>query len=464
MVSIERRKIFLGVESIYGSIIVALLLSSFIGLYMIMLDNQQINYNEIMSSLNIENKRSSERVTASINGDKLYLSSNIESKIIMILARNYSETYYIDLSKNPIIVRPDSLTYISEDLLQWMFNMRSKGFNIFMMTGYGNIIPLNDEIDLLTRSSDNQISACFPYDFAFNATKDVYYIIYGTWTAFVRQNTSIGSIYSLIPTYSWDINTSYTIFQSPINGTIYLRRSVGALPLLETKKWFKPPTIMYAPDPTDLRVVIRLLVDNPYGDGSWQTIYWGSGNTVITYLYNGSVLVQTNASWSYPYGAIYDSRVNNPVSPGYYRFFINITNYVALQLYLEMHVYVRSNDATGFYNDKAWTGYTGDQYRPYLISPVSYPNGNFLNSISDINIFRNWSFIINQGSPSQQPSPQYNGLYLFIGVSGYLGKTYTLNILNISRYSPDINGFIKADNGYLIYDLTPLFYYGWRYS
>jgi hypothetical protein len=176
------------------------------------------------------------------------------------------------------------------------------------------------------------------------------------------------------------------------------------------------------------------------------------------------VLVQTNASWSYPYGAIYDSRANNPVSPGYYRFYINITNYVALQLYLEMHVYVRSNDATGFYNDKAWTGYTGDQYRPYLISSVSYPNGNFLNSISDVNIFRNWSFIINQGSPSQQPSPQYNGLYLFIGVSGYLGKTYTLNILNISRYSPDINGFIKADNGYLIYDLTPLFYYGWRYS
>ena len=69
----------------------------------------------------------------------------------------------------------------------------------------------------------------------FRAEQGYYYIVQGSWKAYYYDNNEIREI----PVYKWDVNVSYTIFQSPVTGIIYLKNYTGYLPVLQTVDWFR---------------------------------------------------------------------------------------------------------------------------------------------------------------------------------------------------------------------------------
>jgi len=102
-----------------------------------------------------------------------------------------------------------------------------------------------------------------------------------------------------ITAYKWDANQSYIIFQSPINGRIYLRAETYTLSTLTTASWFKAN----APTPV-ATVTIKL------GTSSTQytvaTVnatpvsgYITLSQSQITVSYTPTTLTATNSStWS----------------------------------------------------------------------------------------------------------------------------------------------------------------------
>lgn len=448
------------IESVYGAIIIAILISLFVGLYISSIERQQKSYENIVGSLEIESRRFSEKVSVKRSGNEILVSSSVDTRVIAVVARSGNTTYLLDLRDRPIEIRQDTYTTLPSDVRDWIETMWRRGLDIYMVTSNGNMIAVDSPADL---SQGGYIGSCFPYDIVFDGVRGVYYIIYGTWTAYIQRPDT--GTYAMIPTYTWDINTSYTIFRSPIDGKIFLRRATGSLPILETRSWFRYPTVMYAPDPTDLRVLVRIFLESPYGENKWVDIYYGSGTTNITYVYNGSVVVTTSALWYYGYGVIYSRQYPGTVPVKTYNFTVYIVNYVALPLYLTYYVYVYPSWG-GWNNvrrDVAWVGSTGDMYYPYLVSNVIYVNGREL-YINSITYYKDWSFSLSTPYQSNQlVSPYANSIDLYIGVQGWLGRTYTLQIVNTTVYTPNTSGYIVASNGNTIYDLTPLFYYGWVY-
>jgi len=92
--------------------------------------------------------------------------------------------------------------------------------------------------------------------------------------------------------YWWDANTSYIIFQSPINGKVYFRQESYTLSTLNTKPWFLNIDI-----PSSITITLKLYDgnNNYYGVSISRTAnYVGS----TTYVFTGSkLIVRVNASY-----------------------------------------------------------------------------------------------------------------------------------------------------------------------
>ncbi len=453
-----------GVESLYGAIIITMLILSFIFIYTSYKEDQRRSYDSVMDSLNIEHERSLENIFVSdvnYSTKQIYVSSNINTKIIGVLIRGNSTILYFDLRNNSIILSSESSTALPIDLSEKIFNYAKQGYKIYLITKRGNLIPLN--IDPYISNLDNSFLRNTIYnmfDYVFYAEKNVYYVIYGNWDVYIyNQSLGLPQIYPYV--YLWDINTSYTIFKAPETTYIFLKRSSQNRGVLETKSWFKLPTILYAQDPTDLRIILDIYVDTPYL-GKWTRITWGSGTTTIQYFYNGSIVVIVNASWIYPGGLIAYWRYDNYVDPRTYNLTIVVRNF-GLELYIEAtHTLVTKDAVNRFLSNLAWTGSTGDFYYPYIFSSVMFPGGSKYIG-SDLHKYLNFTFTILQGSSRQTPEPQANEVDLYISVVNYINKVYSLSIVNVSRYDP-VNGYIVASNGNKIFDLSPLIYYGWSYK
>jgi len=105
-----------------------------------------------------------------------------------------------------------------------------------------------------------------------------------------------------ITAYKWDANQSYIIFQSPINGRIYLRAETYTLSTLTTASWFKAN----APLPGSVATatiklgyigstVSTIATVDLYGVSGYMTV----SQSQITVSYNPTTLTATNSStWS----------------------------------------------------------------------------------------------------------------------------------------------------------------------
>jgi hypothetical protein len=96
-----------------------------------------------------------------------------------------------------------------------------------------------------------------------------------------------------ITAYKWDANQSYIIFQSPINGRIYLRAETYTLSTLTTASWFT----VNAPLPSLGTITIKtpnILIDTTtlYGASGYSTLT-GSSKTIS---YRPTTLTVTNSS------------------------------------------------------------------------------------------------------------------------------------------------------------------------
>jgi len=455
----KRSIIYRGVESLYGAIIITMLILSFISIYLVYKEDQIRSYDDIMNSLDLEYERLLEKiyvVEVNLSSNQIFLNSNIDTDIIGILLINNSSTYYINLSNNSVRLVAGETNSLPANLSSEILNYAKQGYKIYLLSKRGNMILLNID-PFIRRISDEPIYKLF--DYVFYAEKDVYYIIYGNWDVYV-YNQTLGSpqIYPYV--YFWDINTSYTIFKAPENTYIYLKSSFQNRSILETKKWFKAPTILYAQDPTDLRIVFNIYLDSPYL-GRWVTIYWGSGITNISYYYNGSIVINTSVSWVYPGGLQAYWRYSNSVPPKIYNFTVIVKNFGLPIIVRVYHTLITQDQVYRFIVGLAWTGTTNDYYFPYLFSSINFINGNeYVGSDLYKNI--DFSFNVPPGMPTQGPSPEANEVDFYAGIVGYIASKYYLNTFNVTIYSP-INGYILASNGNKIYDLSPQIYYGWSY-
>ncbi|MGC9147824.1 MAG: hypothetical protein ACP5GI_00015 [Sulfolobales archaeon] len=460
----NRSRIRRGIESLYGAILTTMLIISFISLYTMYKEDQRRSYEAIINSLNIEYERSLENIFISgvnYSSKQIYISSSIDTEIVSILASRNDTTLYIDLRNTSLKIPGGLPIALPIDLSEKIFNYAKQGYKIYLITKRGNLISLNIDPymnNLGSSLTNNTIYSMF--DYVFYAEKDVYYIVYGSWDVYIyNQSLGLPQIYPYV--YIWDINTSYTIFRAPESTYIFLKRSYQNRGIMETKSWFKSPTILYAQDPTDLRIILDVYLDPPYL-GKWTRITWGSGTTSINYIYNGSVVIVINASWTYPGGLIAYWKYENYVEPKTYNLTVIVRNF-GLELYIEAtHTLVTKDAVNKFLSNLAWTGVTGDYYYPYIFSSVVFPGGSKYVG-GDLYRYLNFTFSILKGSYGQTPEPQANEVDLYISVVGYVSKTYYLNIINTTKYSP-VNGYIIASNGNKIFDLSPLIYYGWSYN
>jgi hypothetical protein len=95
-----------------------------------------------------------------------------------------------------------------------------------------------------------------------NAVAGYYYAVNTTLTGNLSAfyiNWTDGNIY-YIPTYIWDANTKYIIFQAPASTTIYLIYNTSqSIPVLSTRSWFNIP-----PAPTFGSVSVSVTFPSPW--------------------------------------------------------------------------------------------------------------------------------------------------------------------------------------------------------
>jgi hypothetical protein len=121
----------------------------------------------------------------------------------------------------------------------------------------------------------------------FDAVSGYYYIVKGNYDVFYVDSSG-NRIW--IQAYQWDINSSYTIFQSPISARIYLINSTSTKPVLSTAVWFTQSK------PSDSSLALKITVTY---SARWSTTTKvfspSSRNDTNIIYYNGSAIV---SSWS----------------------------------------------------------------------------------------------------------------------------------------------------------------------
>jgi len=121
----------------------------------------------------------------------------------------------------------------------------------------------------------------------FDAIAGYYYVVRGNYDVFYIDSSG-NRIW--IQSYTWDINTSYTIFQSPISARIYLVNSSVTKPILITRSWFAPSKP--SNDSLALKITVEYSARWPTTTRTFQPT---SRNDTDTVIYNGSTVV---SSWS----------------------------------------------------------------------------------------------------------------------------------------------------------------------
>ena len=451
-----------GIESIYGAILATILMSSFILIYDSYITNQQRYYEDIMRSMKLEHERSLENIyieRIDPGAKQIYLSSSISTKIIGIILRSQGETVFIDLRSDPVIVR-GNLTPVPQNLSEIILDNLVGSNKIYVLTERGNIVSINTDPLNFFREAYRY----YNFDYVILAKKDIYYILYGNWDVYIL-NTSLGQPQVYREVYFWDINTSYVIFRSPIDGYVFLKRSIVNKTILETKKWFSAP----APLPRDLGVVFSITT-NLYGQyfrysGRLDPLV----NINISYQYNGSVIISNTTTIDFRYregvalfnfsniivpyqSTTIEVRINATIPSEYSNTIALIMNPI---IYVDYGSSTKQNlwASNQYYSNPSWvSGWFGLYVYSNQFSASS--SGSYATNVY-VNVpTYYWDYIV----PAAQNQQVVN-------VLGY--KYWTWGIVTLSNttiYRPDQRGYITASNGYLIYDLTPQIYFDWVYK
>ncbi len=217
-------------SSLYGAIVMSLILVIFASLYssaVANLSRQGEVYREAFRGLLEASSESLDLYLNSSSGG-IYAYTGSGARIIYIAASNGSS---IVMAMNTSInLEPGSrVEVLSKDQLQQIAS--SKGFlAVFTERGRVYIYRFGDAVS----SSSIVLSA----------VKGIYYAIntgLTGYSAYYYQN----GVRMNITTYRWDIDNRYIIFQSPIDGYIYLEETSAELGILNTTSWFNPPSVSY---------------------------------------------------------------------------------------------------------------------------------------------------------------------------------------------------------------------------
>ena len=121
------------------------------------------------------------------------------------------------------------------------------------------------------------------------AVKGIYYAVSVGASSYIAfyYNQSGGRVD--IATYRWDIDRGYIIFESPIDGTIYLERVSAILNTLNTTGWFNPPSVAYQ------KPRISISFPPPWSVTRNHDIYYVFMNTT-SYSYNPAAGVEVGRS------------------------------------------------------------------------------------------------------------------------------------------------------------------------
>jgi hypothetical protein len=270
--------------------------------------------------------------------------------------------------------------------------------------------------------------------YSLDAVQGRYYAINtngASYRVFYLDNSG-NTIY--ITAYKWDANQNYIIFQSPINGRIYLRAETYTLSTLTTASWFKanaplPGSVATATIKLGSSALIVLATVDLYGVSGYITL----SQSQVTVSYNPTTLTATNSStWSI-------SRVT---------FTYNSTTYPAAPI-LQSYIYVYYPSSTPLssivsyslktktdtiYNNQFSYSYSSTLYSFVYNSPTLYglSSGNYIS-------------FPNPGSYSQPGIFYWN--YLALTVS--LSSSVSVSTTGTQSYSKT-NGVITASNGNII--------------
>ncbi|MEM4043313.1 MAG: hypothetical protein QXU60_02765 [Sulfolobales archaeon] len=453
------RKVRRGIEAVYGGIIIAVLISMFIGFYVMILSNQEESYKEIIGSLERERVRNMENIELSKSNNSLILYSTTGSRIIMIIARGSDKTYYLDLRENPLEVPENSYRAVPYNISEWIRSMWSEGFKIYFLTSLGNMIDLSSYLSRIYNGGDTintvESGGCFYYDFVFEACKDCYYIVLGTWRAYIPSTTSPITFYE-IPVYAWDINKSYTILKSPYDTLIYLRKISDnpptSYPVLSTSNWFNPPSILNHPNPWDMSLKFSVNISYPWNISTRFIL--GGGRTNVTYIYNGSIVVTADVYWIYPSGGSIDFTTKNYGSYNTtYSFLVAVYDNYNWNVTLSYRVVVDTYRAEGLYYDRIVTNTRSVYYQGYYITlgdmaGVKYLNPNVI-SITNITGSVNFTFYSEGDAGSGVLEGRWDNI---VRLTIYIDPS-VISLSNTTIYRPDASGYITASNGYRIKEI-----------
>jgi hypothetical protein len=237
-----------------------------------------------------------------------------------------------------------------------------------------------------------------------------------------------------ITAYKWDANQSYIIFQSPINGRIYLRAETYILSTLTTASWFKAN----APLPTVATATIKIgssssqntiATVNLYGVSGYSTV----SQSQITVSYTPTTLTATNSStWSVSRVTFTYNSTTLPVAPlsssniyVYYPSSTPLSSIVSYSLQTKTSNGIASNSFTYSYNN--------------VLCPCTYSTPTLYGAGSG-------NYITFAISTSSSASAFYWN-YLALTVS--LSSSVSASTTGTQSYSKT-NGVITASNGNVI--------------
>ena len=255
-------------SSLYGAIVMSLILVIFASLYssaMVNLSRQGEVYREVFRDLLDSSSESLDLYWNSSSGS-IYAYSGSGSRVIYMVASNGSSIIMaVNISLN---INPGSrVELLSKDLSQRIAG--SQGF-LAVFTERGRVY--------IYRAGEGVLSNTY----ALSVVSNLYYAVkvgFDSYTAYYYDQNG-GRVN--ITTYRWDIDDSYIIFRSPINGTVYLEKISGSLSVLQTRNWFKPPSVDYQ------KPRITITLPSPWSVTKSYNLYFVFINTT-SYTYNPSL-------------------------------------------------------------------------------------------------------------------------------------------------------------------------------
>ncbi|MEM0472689.1 MAG: hypothetical protein QXX84_07330 [Sulfolobales archaeon] len=218
-------------SSLYGAIVMSLILVIFASLYssaVANLSRQGEAYREAFRGLL---EASSENLDLYLNTSSggIYAYTGSGARIVYIAVSNGS-SIVMAMNKSIKLEPGSRVEVLSKDQLQQAAS--SRGF-LAVFTERGRVY--------IYRFGDGGIANT---SIVLSAVRGIYYAIntgLTSYSAYYYQN----GVRMNITTYRWDIDNRYIIFQSPIDGYIYLEETPAELGMLNTTSWFNPPSVSY---------------------------------------------------------------------------------------------------------------------------------------------------------------------------------------------------------------------------